>query len=235
MYRGKKILALIPARGGSKRLPDKNIKLLGKKSLLRWSIDSAIQSEIFEEVMVNTDSIKIGEEAKKAGASLPFYRKEELASDTASSLDVVLDTVEYYRENNRFFDIIVLLQPTSPLRTAADIKSSVDLFIDKKAASVLSVCELDHPLQWSNTLDSSLSLDNFIKPEYADIRSQDLEKSYRLNGAVYVWDTEEFIRQKDSVLRPSYAYIMPTENSVDIDNETDFLYAEALINKRGLS
>lgn len=229
MYRDKKILAIIPARGGSKRLPGKNIKELAGKPLIAWAIDSALESKLFDEIMVNTDDSEIADIAKKYGASIPFLRDNSLATDTSSSLDVVVKTIEYYKEQNKHYDIVVLLQPTSPLRDSSDIKNAVDLFIQKEAASVLTVCEVDHPIQWSNTLDGTFSMDTFIKDEYKDTRSQDLEVNYRLNGAVYVWDTNKFQQHKGSILKPSFASVMDRTHSIDIDEKIDFIVAEALI------
>ncbi len=229
MYKDKKILAIIPARGGSKRLPGKNIKELAGKPLIAWAIDSALQSDIFDEIMVNTDDQTIADVAKDFGASIPFLRDDSLATDTASSLDVVIQTIEYYKKQNQEFDIVVLLQPTSPLRDSQDIINAVDTFIDKEASSVLTVCEVDHPVQWCNTLDTNLSMDSFIKDEYKDCRSQDLEVNYRLNGAVYVWETQEFLQKTEAILNPAIASVMSRSHSIDIDEEIDFLIAETLV------
>ncbi len=229
MYKDKKILAIIPARSGSKRLPNKNIKELGGKPLIAWSILSALKTDIFDEIMVNTDDQIIAGIAKEYGASIPFLRDTNLATDTASSLDVVLQTIEYYKKENQEFDIIILLQPTSPLRDSHDIINAMDTFIDNKAASVLSVCEVDHPIQWCNTLNHTLSMNNFIKAEHKDCRSQDLEVNYRLNGAIYVWDAKELILQRETILKPSFASIMNGNHSIDIDEEIDFVIAKSIM------
>lgn len=229
MYRDKKILAIIPARGGSKRLPGKNIKKLCGKPLIAWTIEAALKSKIFDEVMVNTDDHTIAYISKENGASIPFIRSSELATDTASSVDVILHTIKYYQGIKTDFDIVVLLQPTSPLRTYEDIVSAVNLFIDKRANSVISVCEVDHPIQWTNTLNESLSMDSFIRDEVKGKRSQDLETNYRLNGAIYIWATKSFINVSETIISPSFAYIMSKEGSVDIDEDIDFLVATKLL------
>jgi len=229
MFHNKRIIAIIPARGGSKRLPGKNIKELAHKPLIAWTIDAALNSSILDTIMVNTDDQRIVAIAKKYRAEVPFLRENNLATDTASSLDVIEQTLLYYNSQNIDFDIVILLQPTSPLRNSDDIKNALNLFIDKKAASVLSVCEVEHPIQWSNTLDNSLSMDNFIKEEHRNTRSQDLEKNYRLNGAIYIWDCKEFLLKKESIITPAFSYIMPRERSIDIDEEIDFKLAELLL------
>lgn len=229
MYKGKKVLAIIPARGGSKRLPGKNIKKLVNKPLINWTIEAAVKSEVFDEIMVNTDDKTIAEIALEAGATIPFIRKKELATDKASSLDVVKDTISFYRSISKEFDIVVLLQPTSPLRDDIDIINSINCFIEKKAASVLSVCEVDHPVQWCNTLTTKLSMDNFIRSEYKGLRSQDLGIHYRLNGAIYIWDCRKFQDSNEAIISPSFASIMDRKHSIDIDVELDFSIAEVII------
>lgn len=229
MYRNKRILAIIPARGGSKRLPGKNIKSLCGKPLIAWTIEAALTANVFDEIMVNTDDLEIANTAKKYGALIPFIRKSELASDTASSIDVVTNTLKYYNENKKLFDIVVLLQPTSPLRSPKDIQNSLDLFMEKDASSVLTVCEVDHPVQWANSLDNTFSLDNFIREDVKGKRSQDLDIHYRLNGAIYVWSVKKLLKVKEAILFPSFAHIMPRERSVDIDEEVDFKIAEVLV------
>lgn len=229
MYKNKKILAVIPARGGSKRLPGKNIKDLCGKPLIAWTIDSALKSNLFDEVMVNTDDIEIAEISKGYGATVPFIRSTELATDTASSMDVVIQTVNFYLENEKNFDIVLLLQPTSPLRTSQDIINAINLYLEKNANSVLSVCEVDHPVQWSNTLNDSLSMDSFIRESIKGKRSQDLETNYRLNGAIYIWDSIQLLQCRETIISPSFAYVMNRKSSVDIDEEIDFKYAKLLL------
>lgn len=228
MYKDKKILAIIPARGGSKRLPRKNILPLAGKPLIAWTIEAAKESAVFSEIMVNTDDQEIAGVANEHGANIPFFRSLELGSDTASSLDVVMDTLNWYKENGTVFDIVILLQPTSPLRNANDIIQAVDLFLEKDASSVLSVCEVDHPVQWANTLDDSLSMDNFIRDEAKGKRSQDLDVNFRLNGAIYVWNVEELLLKNENILKPAFAYVMPRNRSVDIDDDIDLKFAELI-------
>lgn len=229
MYNSK-ILAVIPARAGSKRLPNKNILPLVDKPLIAWTIESAIESKIFDEIMVSTDGSEIADIAKKFGATVPFVRSESLASDIATSVDVVLDVLQKYSYLGKDFDVVVLLQPTSPLRSSQDILAAIDLFYEKSASSLLSVCEVDHPSQWCNKLDPSLSMDNFMRNDQAS-RSQDFEKEYRINGAVYVIDIKKFLIEKKFIMKPSFAYVMPRSRSIDIDEEVDFKIASVLLDE----
>lgn len=223
-------LAIIPARSGSKGLPDKNIKELNGKPLMAYSIEAALNSNLFDEVMVSTDSEKYAEIAKKHGASVPFLRSEELASDKAGSWDVVKEVLNRYKEMGKEFDTICLLQPTSPLRDAEDIKNAYNLYSEKASVAVISVCEMEHSPLWSNTLPADKSLADFIRPE-ANKPRQEIETYYRLNGAVFIVKTEEIYKGYDFYKEGSFAYIMPTWKSVDIDSALDFEIAEYLIKK----
>ncbi|WP_028862343.1 cytidylyltransferase domain-containing protein [Psychromonas aquimarina] len=225
----RKVLAIIPARGGSKRLPRKNILSLAGKPLIAWSIDAAIGSQIFDQIIVNTDNSEIAEIAEQFGATVPFLRPEALASDTASSIDVIKHTLLWYLEKGVHFTEVVLLQATSPLRNSNDIKEAFDIYTGKAASSVLSVCEVDHPTQWCNTLDDSLSMNNFVKESKRKSRSQDFDKEFRLNGAIYIWNVEQFLTQNAAIIEPSFASIMPRIRSIDIDEEIDFKIAQCLL------
>lgn len=225
----KKVLAVIPARGGSKRLPRKNILPLSGKPMIAWTIDAAIKSKLFDEIMVNTDDYEIAQISEKYGAKVPFTRPEELSGDNSSSIDVIIHTLEWYKERGVSFTEVILLQPTSPLRNEIDIKVAYEQFRAKKAASVLSVCEVDHPTSWCNTLGSSLSMHNFIKREQVGLRSQDIETEYRINGAIYIWNVAQLLNNHTAIIEPSYAFIMPRERSIDIDEKIDFEIAQVLM------
>jgi len=229
MFKGKCFLALIPARGGSKGLKDKNIRLLNNKPLLAYTIEAAKESRIFDRIIVSTDSEKIAVVALKYGAEVPFMRPKELATDTASSMDVLIYTIELLQESNDKYDYVALLQPTSPLRTSQDIVGAVNLLIEKNANSVVSVCKVEHSPLWSNTLPEDLSLKDFIRPEIRNLRRQDLPIFYRLNGAIYIVKVSYILESKDFFGQESYAYIMPVNRSVDIDTELDLVLAEVLL------
>ena len=158
-----KNLAIIPARSGSKGLPDKNIKELLGKPLMAYSIEAALASGVFDEVMISTDSEKYAEIAKKCGASVPFLRSEATASDTASSWDMVTEVLNNYKKLlGREFDTFCLLQPTSPLRTAEDIRAAYDIYNQKAKFAVVSVCETEHSPLWAGQLPETCEFIDFI-------------------------------------------------------------------------
>lgn len=223
-----KNLAIIPARSGSKGLPDKNIKMLGDKPLLAYSVEAAQKSGMFDEIMVSTDSEEYARIAKESGASVPFLRSAEMSGDKAGSWDTVREVLENYKKLGKEFDTVCLLQPTSPLRTSEDIIGAYDLFEKKAAVAVVSVCEMEHSPLWSNTLPKDGSLGNFIRNKSGN-RRQDIETYYRLNGAVYIVYVSELLKSTDLFREGSFAYVMPTERSVDIDTERDFEYAQFLL------
>jgi CMP-N-acetylneuraminic acid synthetase len=227
-----KILALIPARGGSKRLPGKNIKALGGKPLIAWTIEAALQSNVHK-VVVSTDCEDIAAVAKAHHASVPFIRPLEHAQDESGVSGVIDHCLEFYAEQGESFSHILLLQPTCPLRIAADIDAAINLMLDKKASGVFSVCEVDHSPLWANTIPADGSFDDFLREEVAGVRSQELPTYYRVNGAIYLLSVEEY--QKTHSLfhhKNTYSLIMPRERSVDIDEEVDFVIAEAIFNQK---
>ena len=227
MKNNKKIIAIIPARSGSKGLKDKNIKDLNGKPLIAYTIEAAKQSGVFDTIVVSTDSEKYAQISKEYGAEVPFLRSCENSGDKASSWDVLKEVLS---KLDKKYDIVILLQPTSPLRTAENIREALDLFFAKNATSVTSVCETNHPAFWCNTLDESLSLEDFIKEEYRLPRQQ-LPKTYTYNGAIYIMKANNVINSNITT-ENSFAYIMDSKNSVDIDEELDFLLAESIIKQK---
>ena len=225
-----KNIAIIPARSGSKGLKDKNIRLLNGKPLMAYSIEAALDSGVFDAVMVSTDSEKYAEIAGKFGAEVPFLRSDELASDTATSRDVILDVLNRYEAGGKTFDTFTLLQPTSPLRTAGDIINAYDIFTQKKACAVVGVTETEHSPLLCGTLPTDGSMDGFIKPEAKDKPRQTLDTYYRINGAMYIASVGYYRKWGDYYRERCYAYVMRREVSVDIDCEMDFQMAEFLMN-----
>jgi CMP-N,N'-diacetyllegionaminic acid synthase len=229
MFYGNRIIAIIPARSGSKGLPDKNIRILNGKPLIAYSIDAAREAGIFDEIFLSTDSRKYADIAVQYGANVPFLRSDELATDTASSWDCVREAIDQYHTIGKDFDIFVVLQPTSPLRTPQDIVAAVETMMLNNADAVVSVCEADHSPLWCNTLPENKSLNGFLRQEILTKTRQELPTYYRINGAVYVVRTEYFLRSENIYDCSSFAYIMPRENSVDIDTPLDFSIAEYLL------
>ncbi len=229
MIDNKSILAVIPARSGSKRIPNKNILFLGGKPLISWSIEAGLNSRYIDKVIVSSDSDDILNISKKYHVKT-IKRPVQLASDTANTFDVVEHVVENLDEA---YDFVVLLQPTSPLRNSAHIDEALTYCNDRKANAVVSVCETSQSPLWSNTLPDNNNMDNFFSESFFNKRSQDLKKYYCLNGAIYLSKTNLLLKEKTFFLKNKiYAYKMDRWSSVDIDEEIDFQFAKLLIEKK---
>ena len=221
------MIAIIPARGGSKGLPGKNIKEMCDKPLIAYTIEAALKSKSIDHVILSTDDEEIAAVAKKYGAEVPFMRPAELASDTAMAVDNYIYTIgRLEKEWNTKIDSFVVLQPTSPLRIAEDIDGADELLISRKAESVVTYVKEAHPIFWHKKIDENNKLEDIFEGTIAN--RQELPITYYPNGAVYVFSTE-MIRQKKYYTDKSYAYIMPRERSIDIDFIDDFKYAEFLM------
>lgn len=222
-------IAIIPARGGSKRLPGKNIKDLAGKPLIAWTIEAALKSNMFEHVFVSTDCEKIVQVSKAFGAEVPFLRPAEIATDTATTNDVVTHLVDWFeKKHNKEVTTVAILQPTSPLRNAQHIKEAFKIMRDKHTKAVVSVCELEHPIQFCNTLGLDGSMDGFIDSKNIQ-RTQDLEPYYRLNGAIYLFSRNYVSKLSELYSEGTYSYLMSNESSIDIDVENDFNLASYYI------
>lgn len=225
MYKDKTFLAIIPARGGSKRLPRKNILDLNGKPLIAHTIEAGLHSKYIDKLVVSSDDAEILHISKNFCAEI-IKRPEHLASDTASTFDVITHAIE----NLEHYDFIVLLQPTSPLRTSKHIDEAIRLLVEKNADSVVSMCEMDHSPLWSNVLPNDKSLIGFLREDVYDKRSQDLEKYYRINGGIYICKTTMLLKEKTFFLSNNiFAYVMDRKTSVDIDELIDFKIAEVLL------
>ncbi len=226
MINDKSFLAIIPARGGSKRLPRKNVLDLQGKPLIAWTIEASINSKYIDRTIVSTDTNEISTISKQFKADV-IIRPTELSTDTASSYDAILHTIDSISEK---YDYIVLLQPTSPLRTSQHIDEAIVKLIQKKADAIVSICEMEHSPLWSNTLPDNGSMKHFLKKEIKNKRSQDLPLYYHLNGAIYICDLEQLKKEKSFIIEENiYSYIMNGFSSVDIDNRIDLELAKVLI------
>lgn len=223
-------IAIITARSGSKGLKDKNIKLLAGKPLLAYSIEAAKKSEVFNTIMVSTDSSVYADVSKKYGAEVPFLRSKETSQDDAGSWDVVREVLLNYLKLGKKFDTVCLLQPTSPLREAVDIVNGYNEMLEKDADSITAVCEMDHSPLWSMMLPDDLSLAEY-KINSKDVPRQKLATYYRVNGALYIRSIE--YRENSVFLKDDreYAYIMNRAKSIDIDTMDDFMMAEYYLSK----
>lgn len=224
------MIAIIPARGGSKGLPGKNIKLLNGKPLIAYTIEAALHSKKITRVIVSTDDAKIAEISKKYGAEIPFMRPSFLASDNAKSIDVYNYTIERLQKEEKIeINEIVVLQPTSPLRTYKHIDEAIDIYLKKNADSVISYCKENHPIFWHKFINEDGGFENIFSEDYQKNR-QDIRATYYPNGALYVFKKHilsEGIYYNDN----SFVYVMERKYSVDIDTQDDFEYCEYLIDK----
>lgn len=229
MIRGRKIIALIPARGGSKGIKDKNIVLLKGKPLIQYSIDAAKNSKYIDRIIVSTDSKKIAEVAKSLGAEVPFLRPVELASDNSKTIEVVLHAVHWLEDNQSSYDALVLLQPTQPLRTSGDIDDAIEKYLNNGENSLVSVCKVsDNPIL-IRTIDDSGLLVNLLDRN-STIRRQDMPEYYKVNGAIYINKIED-LKVETSFNDNTVPYIMREDHSVDIDDISDLDMAEWIMSK----
>jgi len=226
MYKRKRILGVITARGGSKGLPGKNIRYLHGKPLIAWTVAVAQESQYLDSFLVSTDSAEIAEISKSYGAQVPFLRPAELSTDKASSIDVVLHAIDNSKE---VYDWVMILQPTSPLRSAADIDVAIELADIKKADSIVSVCPNEHHPWLSNTLPADGNMKCFLRQETQHRTRQEFPTYYRLNGAIFLTKIS-ILRETRSFFGPqTFAYEMPVERSIDIDHLIDFKLAECYL------
>lgn len=221
-----KNLAIIPARSGSRGLHDKNIKLFNGTPLLAYTIAAALESKQFAEIFVSTDSERYAKIAEEFGATVPFLRSVQNAGDNATSWDVVREVLENYADLGKIFDTIALLQPTSPLRGSKEIIEGYRLFKEKKANSVVAVCEVDHSPLLCNVLGEDLSMKNFVHRDIYLKPRQQLPVYYRINGALYIIKVKNVCDIFELYDEKGYAYVMDRKKSIDIDTEFDFMIAE---------
>lgn len=227
-----KYLAVIPARSGSRGLKDKNILPLGGIPLSAWTINAARESQVFDEIHFSTDSGKYAEIAKHHGASVPFLRTPELATDTADTWDVVKEVLKRYRTMGREFDAVMVLQPTAPFRSAEDIRAAVRLLEEKNANAIVSVTEPEHSPFWCAELPPDGNMRVYHDKLQYMVRRQKLPQQYILNGAIYVSRVGHLLEAKSIYECGCYAYKMPRERSVDIDTGEDLEYCEYLLRRK---
>jgi CMP-N,N'-diacetyllegionaminic acid synthase len=227
------ILGLITARGGSKGLPGKNLAPLAGKPLIGWTIDAAMAARSLARIIVSTDDSAIADTCRARGVDVPFLRPAELATDTASHLSVVDHALNHLRIQDRWVpDAVLLLQPTSPLRTAKDIDACATLADREGVEAVVSVCPAeDHPYLVKK-LDPAGRLADYVTPELRYVRRQDFPPALVLNGAVFLSRTESLARVRSFVPPGTLPYVMRREDSVDIDTLEDLAKAEEILRSR---
>lgn len=223
------MLAIIPARSGSKGVPKKNIKELAGAPLISYTIKAAKKSEFITRVIVSTDSEKIADVARKYGAEVPFLRPAELATDDAKAIDVYLYTIERLNlENDEQINEFLVLLPTSPLRNYMDIDQAIKIFKKKNADSVISVTETEYPPQWIKRISEKGVLEDYFQG-MNNLNRQEYEKTYIPNGAIYIFKYNVLKKEYNYYTDKTYPYIMPNIRSIDIDTPLDFMIAEYLI------
>lgn len=226
MIEGKRVLAWIPARSGSKGVKGKNIKELCHKPLISYTLTAATMCPYVDETIVSTDSEEIARVANRFGGKTPFLRPSSLASDKSKTIDAVLHTLDYLSERQEAYDILCLLQPTSPLRTTEDISQALRTFIEYGCQPLVSVNEAkSHPILM-RTIDGKGHLSNLLD-QNSTVRRQDLNKVYEVNGSIYINLISE-INATTSFNDNLIPFIMPLNHSIDIDSEDDFCLAESL-------
>lgn len=228
MYKGKKILAIIPARAGSKGIKNKNIIDLSGKPLIAYSIEAALKSKYIDRIVVSTDGGNIAKISKEYGAEVPFIRPKSLATDTSKSIDVVLHCIDELVKKNENYDYVILLQPTQPLRQSFHIDEAIELIYRKKENSLVSVCKVkEHPsLMRELNLDGTM---NNIVSLSSDTRRQDFKEIFIVNGAIYINKINNELN-KDTILNDNkIAYLMEEKYSIDIDEILDVKIANLML------
>ena len=225
MIGDKQVLGVILARGGSKGLPRKNVRNLAGKPLIAWTIEAGLASVHIDRLILSSDDEEIMRVAKAHGCDVPFQRPDNLAEDETSSMDALLHALRQVSG----YEYVVLLQPTSPLRTADDIDACIEKMQEARAPACVSVTKTDKPPQWMYALQDDDRLAPVLPEEERVTRRQDAAPTYVLNGAVYVADTEWLLEHKSFMHDETAAYLMPSERSVDIDNELDMRVVEVIL------
>lgn len=236
MYKNKKILGIIPARVGSKGLPNKNIRILNGKPLIAWSIEEAQKSKYIDKLIVSTDGNEIAEIARSYGVDVPFMRPKELATDIAKSEDVLIHAINYLKKKGENFDYLVLIEPTSPLRTVDDIDKPLEILIDhNEAKAIVSVAPLEasHP-EFTVTIQEN----GLIKPYLGSSRieskrRQDLDDVYFFEGTIYISHIPTFEEIKGFYHELTLAYVVNIFKSFEVDKEKDVVIIEALMKYEG--
>lgn len=219
-----KSIAIIPARGGSKRIPRKNIKEFCGKPIIAYSIEAAIKSEIFDEIIVSTDCEEIKEISLQYNASVPFMRSSENSNDTASSSDVIVEVIDNYEKMNKTFDTVMCLYPTAPFITEKKIKKAFDIFVESKASTMVSVVKYSFPPQRSFSIKNEKIKINC--PQYIESRSQDLEDIYHDAGQLYFADVQYYKINKRFYSENTVPFVLNEMEVQDIDTFTDWSIAE---------
>ena len=228
------MLAIIPARGGSKGIPGKNIKPLRDKPLIVYTIEAAQAARSIDRLILSTDDKDIAAVAQNHGVEIPFMRPAKLAQDDSLAIDNYIYTMDRLNEkSSKQYDEFMILQPTSPFRTSVDIDNAIALFYEKNADSLISVCEAPHPPSWSKKVDQAGRLRDYFELNIGNKNRQDLETAYIPNGAIFIFKLSVLKKIYSYYSDNTFAYVMSQESSLDIDTPLDFEFAEFIMRKHG--
>ncbi|MEN6384143.1 MAG: pseudaminic acid cytidylyltransferase [Phycisphaerales bacterium] len=219
-------VAIITARGGSKRIPGKNIKPFCGKPIIAYSIEAAIESKLFDEVMVSTDDNKIAEIAIQYGAKVPFMRSRENSEDHSKTVDVLVEVISRYRAEGKNFEYGCCLYPTAPFVNSGKLQESLKVLFKENADTLYSVVEFEFPLQRAFRIENGRIV--YAQPEYANTRSQDLEPFYHDCGQFYWFKTESVMKEKSLMTSNTAYFEVPRYEAQDIDTLDDWIIAESL-------
>lgn len=233
MLSNERVLAIVPARGGSRGIPRKNIAPVAGKPLIAWTIETALACPILDRVIVSTDDEEIAGVARRRGAEVPFLRPAQLARDDTPGIEPILHAVRWLDEHEGYRPRhVMVLQPTSPLRTAEDIEGAVELAELKQGHRVVSVCRADQHPYWMKRVSGEGQITSFLSLEPAYTRRQDLPPAYALNGAIYLARREVLVAERTFYTEHTYAYVMPPERSLDVDEPWDLYLAHLVLRDR---
>lgn len=236
MFKDKSILAVIPARSGSKGLLNKNLTLLNGKPLVSWPISAAIESKICDQIVCSTDSAEIAEVAENFGAEVPWLRPKALASDETSTAEVLLHVIDYFKSNQQYFDYILLLEPTSPLTNSQDILEAMHLISTNNSIcdSLVSVTQnvAGHP-DFTFRMDSTSKIISSINPEkWVHKRRQDIQRCYYIEGTIYISSVDSFVEKKTFIHERTIGMEVPKWKSFEIDDLLDLKIVEMIMRER---
>lgn len=228
------ILGLITARGGSKSIPGKNVKLLAGKPLIRWTIDEAMKSSLVSRLVVSTDDDEIERVSLEGGAEVPFRRPAEMAGDASPHIEVIIHALEWLKfEQDYEPDYVLLLQPTSPFRTVIDIDGAIQLAaLRPESEAIVGVSETEHHPFLAKKIEGEGVLEDFVKTDIPYLRRQDLPPAYVINGAIYLNKTESLRKIRKLIPSGTLAYVMPQDRSLDVDTPWDFYLADLIMRDR---
>ncbi len=236
MFKNLSVLTIVPARGGSKRITGKNKRPIAGLPLISWTLKACTTCEYIDEIVVSTDDAQIKEIARFEGVSRIHERPANLASDTSPTMETVIHIIKGLEREEKYFDLIFLAQPTSPLRTSEHIYSAFDLLSDRYPASVIGVTKSPHPKEWQGAIGEDGDMGTFRMSTRLDLPSQSFPASYVINGAIYIASREVLLKENTFFTSDNLiAFFMSRRDSIDIDTEFDFEIAEHLLLARSLS